>query len=662
MAKNKYQEISNRSQIKKSDQKSTILSSNKQDNQPRWPVFIVLGVTFICFLTAIHHKFVNWDDDRNFYENALITSITKDNFWANTKSIFTTGVIGNYNPLTIWTFAIEKIQFGLDDPASWHLNNVLLHLICVFLVYRLVILLGVGWRGAALTALLFGIHPMRVESVAWVTERKDVLFSAFYLAALIQYIKYKHDLKTIRWIWIVVFFILSLFSKIQAVSLPLSMLAIDYLIDKNWTLDQLKKRILQKVPLLILSFVFGIIGIYMLNHFGSLSTNDDLTNFNFIQRIFLGAFSFIVYLVKAIVPFRLSPLYPYPAHFPWYFYPSILIAPSIIYLLYKAYVREQKVLVFGIVFFIVNIIFLLQILGAGQGYLADRFTYMAYLGLFFIAGYYFDKWMTQDTFQPAILWSVSVITMLMYGYMTIGQNKIWENSETLWSHVLKYYTQTTLPYGNRANYYREQKMYPQALSDYTSSLKLKEHQPQVYNSRGRLYFEAAKGRDTLLLALNDYNKAIEYLPKDGEFRINRGATYARLGDIDNAIADFNEGLKLKPDHAVGYLNRSIMHHNNGRVDLALQDIESYLKLIPGNGDLWYEKGRALNMLKRPREALTAYTEALRHPLGNPGLVFYERSKTYYLLKRINEAKADLQKAIEYKFSGIEPSYKTLLGI
>ncbi len=662
MAKNKNQEITNRSQIKKSDQKSTILSTNKQVNQPWWPVFIVLGITFICFFTAIHHKFVNWDDDRNFYENPLITSITKDNFWANTKSIFTSGVIGNYNPLAIWTFAIEKIQFGLDDPASWHLNNVLLHLICVFLVYRLVILLGVGWRGAALTALLFGIHPMRVESVAWVTERKDVLFGVFYLAALIQYIKYKHDLKTIRWIWIVVFFILSLFSKIQAVSLPLSMLAMDYLVDKSWTLDAFKKRILQKVPLLILSLIFGIIGIYMLNHFGSLSTNDDLTNFNFIQRIFLGAFSFIVYLVKAIVPFRLSPLYPYPAHFPWYFYPSILIAPAIIYFLYKAYIREQKTLVFGIVFFIVNIIFLLQILGAGQGYLADRFTYMAYFGLFFIAGYYFDKWMIHNTFQPAILWSVSGFIMLIYGFMTFSQNKIWENSGTLWSHVLKYYTQTTLPYGNRANYYREQKMYPQALSDYTSSLKLKEHQPQVYNSRGRLYFEAAKGRDTLLLALNDYNKAIEYLPEDGEFRINRGATYARLGDIDKAIADFNEGLKLKPDHAVGYLNRSIMHHNNGRVDLALQDIESYLKLVPNNGDLWYEKGRALNLLKRPEEALTAYTEALRHPIGNIGLVFYERSKTYYLLNRINEAKADYHKATEYKFNGIEPSYKNLLGM
>ncbi len=625
---------------------------------PWKPGLIAVLVTFLCFTTAINNKFVNWDDDRNFYENPLVQNISKENFWKNSKEIFQSQVIGNYNPLTIWTFAVEKRLFDFDKPMYWHLNNILLHLICVFLVFRIAVLLGIGWRGALFTALLFGIHPMRVESVAWVTERKDVLFGVFYLGALIQYIKYKKDAKNSRFVWMILLFVLSLFSKIQAVSLPLSMMAIDYLTDQKWEW----KSILNKIPFFALSILFGVYGIFKLKEFGSLASVEDTTNFSFFQRLFVGGFSFIIYLIKLIIPFRMSPLYPYPNHFPWYFYPSILIAPIILYVLYVTYKKEQKMLFFGLVFFIVNIVFLLQILGAGQGYLADRFTYIAYLGFFLILGYYLDKWLKDYATKSNLILGVSGVYLGIFGIMTLQQNKIWENSATLWTHVLKYYKATTLPYGNRANYYRDNRMYKEALADYNTTINMKDNQPQAYNSRARLYFDLAKGRDTLILALNDYNKAIQYDPKDGEFRVNRGATYARLGDIQKAIEDFNEGLKLKPDHAVGYLNRSIMYQNTGQIDLALKDIESYLKINPYNADLWYEKGRALNLLERPQEAIPAYTEALKYKSNNAGLYYYERSKTFAKLGKMNEAKADLQQAIQFNFNGIDPLYKQQLGI
>lgn len=625
---------------------------------PWWPVVAAVMITFLCFTSALNNKFVNWDDDRNFYENPLVQHIDEKNFWENTKTIFSTCVIGNYNPLPIWTFAIEKRIFGFEKPYFWHLNNVLLHLICVFLAYRIALFLGIGWRGAFLTALLFGIHPMRVESVSWVTERKDVLFGAFYLAALLQYIKYKLDQKSSRWIWMTLFFTLSLFSKIQAVSLPLSMMAVDYFMDKKWDI----KSILNKIPFLLLSLAFGLYGIHTLKEFGSLATVEDTTNFNFIQRLFVGAFSFTIYLIKLIFPFRMSPLYPYPNNFPWYFYPSMLIAPAVLYTLYVSYKKEYKTIFFGLAFFIVNIVFLLQILGAGQGYLADRFTYIAYLGFFIIAGYYLDNYLTENSDKINLVYSVGGVYLFIFAFMTFQQNKIWENSATLWTHVLKYYKQTTLPYGNRANYYRDNKMYKEALADYNATIKMKDAQPQAYNSRARLYFDIAKNRDTLLLALNDYNKAIQYDPKDGEFRVNRGATYARLGDIEKAIEDFNEGLKLKPDHAVGYLNRSIMHQNTGRIDLALQDIEQYLKLNPYNADLWYEKGRALRLLGKSQEAIEAYSEALKYKNNNTGLFYYERSRTYTELNKLNEAKADLQQAISFGFDKIDPSYRQQFGI
>ncbi|HMU05309.1 MAG TPA: hypothetical protein PJ990_16865, partial [Saprospiraceae bacterium] len=430
-------------------------------------------MTFIVFTTAIKNDFVNWDDDRNFYENPLVQNISKDNFWKNTKEIFSSGVIGNYNPLTIWTFAIENRFIGLENPSRWHLHNIFLHLICVFLSYRIALLLGLSWRGAILLALLFGIHPMRVESVAWVTERKDVLFGAFYLGALLQYVKYKDDQKNIRWLWMTSLFVLSLFSKIQAVSLPLSMMAVDYFMDKKWEI----KTVINKIPFFILSLIFGIVGVVMLKDFGSLASAEDTINWNFFQRLFLGAFSFIIYLIKLIVPFRMSPLYPYPSSFPWYFYPSMLIAPIVIYTLYISYKKEYKALFFGLAFFIVNIIFLLQILGAGQGYLADRFTYIAYFGLFFVIAYYVEKYLISNpNHVTAVVGSLGVY-LVFFAAMTFQQNKIWKNSATLWTHVLKYYQQTTLPYGNRANYYRDNKMYTEALADYNKTISMKDAQP-----------------------------------------------------------------------------------------------------------------------------------------------------------------------------------------
>jgi tetratricopeptide (TPR) repeat protein len=637
--------------------------SKKQPSVQNNKSFLIYGlvavaITFLCFTTALNNKFVNWDDDRNFYENPLVQHINGTNFWQNTKAIFKSDVIGNYNPLTIWTFAIEKRLFDFEKPFYWHLNNVLLHLLCVFLAYRISLLLGLSWQGALFVALLFGIHPMRVESVAWVTERKDVLFGSFYLAALLQYIKYKNDQKSIRWVWMTILFTASLFSKIQAVSLPLSMIAVDYFLDNKWHI----KSAINKIPFFLLSVAFGVYGVIKLKEFGSLATVEDTTSFSFVQRLFVGSFSFVIYLIKLIFPFRMSPLYPYPNHFPLYFYPSMIIAPIVLWALYYSFIKGQKAFFFGLTFFIFNIIFLLQILGAGQGYLADRFTYIAYLGLFFIIGYYLEKFTLASPHKANMIWGVAGVYLVLLGFMTLRQNKVWENSATLWTHVLQYYKDTTLPYGNRANYYRDVKMYKEALADYNTTIKMKDNQPQAYNSRARLYFDLAKGRDTLLLALNDYNKAIGYDAKDGEFRVNRGATYARLGDIDKALEDFNEGLKLKPDHAVGYLNRSIMYQNKGRIDLALKDIESYLNLNPYNADLWYEKGRALRLLGKSKEAIAAYTEALKLKSNNAGLYFYERSRTYAELKMPNEAKNDLQQSINLGFKQIDPEYRQQFGL
>ncbi len=644
----------------------TISSSIEKDKSTiqkltRWPVLIAIILTAICFSSSINNKFVSWDDDKNITENPDVLNFDIKQFAKGTKQIFSSHVIGNYNPLPIFTFALEKHYFGIDKPERWHMHNLLLHLACVYLVYVIGLRLGLTWMGSLILALLFGIHPLRVESVAWITERKDVLFGIFYLGALLQYIRYKDDNKSWRWIWMTLFFILSLFSKIQAVSLPLSMLAVDYLKDKEWSWS----KVTPKIPFFLLSLAFGVYGIMKLKEYGSISTVTDTTDFNLFQRLFLGAFSFIIYLVKWIIPFRMVPMYPYPSAFPWYFYPSILIAPLTLWVMYRALKKGQKALFFGLIFFIVNIVFLLQVLGAGQGYLADRFTYIAYFGLFFIIAYYADQYVRTNPDKQVIIVGAISFYVLILGFMTFRQGKIWQNSETLWSHVIDYYPNTTLPFGNRANYYRDLKMYDKALADYNHTLKLSDKQPQAYNSRARLFFDVAKNsRDTLLLALADYNKAIELLPTDGEFRVNRGATHARLGDIEKAIIDMDEGLKLKPDHAVGYLNRSLMYRQTNQLEKSIADIDTYVKYNPNSPDMIFEKGQSLFLLKRYPEAIAAHTQAIALGDGykNLGLYYYERAKILATDGKIQEAKADFQKAVSLNFTKIDPNFQKYIGL
>ena len=638
-----------------------------------WKDWALIGVicftAYLTFSNVKNYQFVNWDDDRNFYENPLITSLNAENFWQNTVKIFKSDVIGNYNPLTIWTFALEKRLYGkgsyngLESPGQWHHTNVLLHLICVWLVYLISRRLRLGLIGAGFVAALFALHPMRVESVAWVTERKDVLYGMFFLAAMYQYIRTKTNPTLWRYVLIYLFFGLSLLSKIQAVALPLVMVAIDFLLDEKFEL----KSVINKWPYFLISFLWGVLGIVVLGSEGSLDTND--VTYPFWQRIFIGSFSYLVYLVKVVIPYELSPLYPYPPSMPAYFYPTIVLVPIVGYLAWMAYTKGWKVFGFALFFFTFNIIFLLQVLGAGQGFIADRFTYIAYLGLFFGFGWLLEKLAAKQGAGKTLASAIGVLVIGVYSFITYKQVAIWENSGTLWTHVLKYYDKTTLPFGNRANFYRSQKKYDEALVDYNKAISLKED-PQTYNSRARLYFDTANDSTRLLLALKDYNRAIELKPNDGEFWVNRGATYARLGNLEKAIENINTGLKFKPDHETGYLNRSVLNsalaarfplgstEYGQYTTLAIADLDEYQKYRPYNGDTWYEKARMKRTLGNLLAALDDINRAIQID-ASKGIYFYERAIENHQLTRKEFAKADLETAISLGYANIDAELAAL---
>ncbi|HNW54705.1 MAG TPA: tetratricopeptide repeat protein, partial [Bacteroidales bacterium] len=446
------------------------------------------------------------------------------------------------------SFAIEYKFFGLN-PLVYHITNLLLHLINVLMVFRLLRMLKLDPVPAAIAALIWSIHPMRVESVAWVTERKDLLYSLFFLPSLIFYIKSiqvkeKHHFYTLLSIS---FFLLSLLSKIQAVVLPLCLLLIDYYFERPLKFN----LIVRKIPYFVLALVIGLIGINFLKAESVVKFNDNLLPLSY--RLMYGLYALSSYLVKFVYPFHLSALYPYSVgpgqNFPAIYYVNLLLLPLLAFAVFRS-TKCTRIVAFGTLFFLVNVVFMLQILRAGTTYLSDRYTYMAYIGLSFLAGSAFqhlssNKWLIRMAYA---------VVSIYLAVMVIGTRercKIWYNEETLWTNVIKQYPgQHILPYLNRADFYKRTEHYDKSLQDYTIVNKLDPHEVKALVRLGllKMYRKDYEG------AVADYKKAIELKPGILDTYQNLGAIYCIQQKYDSAVAVTLRGIRRGPDFISFYTN------------------------------------------------------------------------------------------------------------
>jgi tetratricopeptide (TPR) repeat protein len=582
---------------------------------------IIIG-NIIAFGPASGHDFTNWDDDVNIYDNPYTADLSSDNI----KAIFTSDVIGNYNPLTILSFAIERHFFGLD-PTPYHINNILLHLLVSLLVFAFFLRCDLNIMAAFIATLLFAVHPMRVESVAWVTERKDVLYALFFMASLLSYIRYYkvQKNKTAFYLLSLIFFILSLLSKIQAVALPLAMLCVDYLNKrKGWG-----KLLIEKAPFLLLSLTTGLIGIYFLSGEGSLDTGKD---WGLLHRILVGTYSLMMYILKFILPIRLSAVYPYPAELSWPFYLSPVFLLLLGFLLWKSKNRS-RIWIFGFLFFFVNIIFLLQVVGAGQGFLADRFSYIPYIGLSYIPA----ALLMRLQHKPSSFKTVSAIILLailIFSGISRSRTAVWKNSETLWTDVIEKRPHVPVAYNNRGKYYRENNDYAKALADYNKAIKYNPEGYMAYNNRGKVYFETERTSE----ALADYSKAIMLNPSFASALVNRSSVYGKNGELDKALSDLKKALNLEPLSFEA-------HRNLGQVyalkDMNQEALEAYTFCINSKPDagLYNSRAVAYQKLNQHNNALRDLNKAIGMD-ASQGMYFLNRSYSLYAIERWEEALRD----------------------
>jgi len=425
-------------------------------------LFIILVLTFISFSSAFNNQFTNWDDNKYVTNNPDIKTLNCE----LVVDLFSRKTIGkhHYHPLTLLTFAVEYHFFKLN-PFVYIIDNVLLHILNTAFVFLLIGLLTNNLRFAIITSVLFGIHPMRVESVAWIPERKDVLYAFFYLLSLISYVRYCQDLaegprRYLRYIlFALLLFVCSLLSKPFAVTLPLSLGAIDYYLQRKLSV----RLIAEKIPFLLLSIAFGWIAI-------SQGGAETLKLAQLNDRIMLASYRFFTYTFKAFLPIKLSCYYPWPEKLAG-FYPRLFSVAkfSLIFLILLFSVGHKKVrnISFGIIFYCVNIFFVIGVIPISRSFLGDRNTYVAYIGLFFIIACGMDAFMKflkryKDSYQKIFILFFCLI-VIFFCRATYIRCDVFQNGITLWTDVIRKYPNVFIAYQNRGNAYGEMEKYDLAL-------------------------------------------------------------------------------------------------------------------------------------------------------------------------------------------------------
>lgn len=585
---------------------------------------LVLGCVFWAYWPSLFNGFVSWDDNLYVVENETIRHLSG----ASLKTIFTTDVSLNYTPLTSLSFAGEY-HFFKYNPFYYHLDNLLLHLAVVALVFILALRLSLSLTVAALAALFFGLHPMHVESVAWVTERKDVLYAFFYMLALVLYWNYLTGKSRVSYFGSLICGLLSILSKPMALSLPLVLFVLDWF----WGRKPDRKLFFEKIP-----FALVIFPIAWLTY----SLNARVIELKFPDAVLTWGWTLTFYLKKFVLPFDFLPLYELPS-------PVTLSNPEFIGALIFAifivssliYFRKNRWLVFAFLFYFVSIFFLLRFDSrADLCVVADRFMYLPSVGFCILAAVYFRRlflWSKSQNKVVAVgLCVIAFGCLLFLGTTTFHQTKIWGDGIAFWNKVLKVYPANALGYNQRGLAYKERGDLESALADYSQAIALLPAYDFALTNRGIVYkemgkFEQAYDDHTQAIAVNrdfseaylnrgnvlfsagdfkaaiaDYTKAIGTIgvsarrnstPYRAESYSRRGSAYFFMKDYGNALSDFNAALEINPDNVVALDNRAIIFSIRGQKDKALADFERSLRLVPGNAvnyvnraQLFYESG------------------------------------------------------------------------
>ncbi len=572
----------------------------------------VLALTLLVYLNSLRNGFIDFDDPENILDNYAIRGLS----WVDIRHFFGTPLEFMYTPLVSLSYAVDYRLGGLH-PGVYHATNLVLHLSNVVLVYLAFRRLTRTPFVARAVTLLFAVHPMNVDGVAWIATRSSLLSTFFFLGALVLYDRYARSGRRELLVLSVVAFACAALSKSPTVVLPLVLLLWDHQLGRR----PRPRVLLEKVPYLVISLVIGIIGL----HFRVDTTTT--YHYSVLDRVFLVLSSMTVYLVKLVVPYPLSFAYAYPVpehgHLPWWLYPSGLVLIPVIWALHRIGV-PGRVLVLGFGFFAVTIVLSQSVLLV-DNFRADRYAYLPYLGLLYVVGHLAEQaWQWARSRRQVLGATVlaagavlAVVSLAVTAAVRVGQ---WHDTLSITNDAISHEPGIPFLYNSRGIAEYQHGDLTAAQRDFTKAVTLDPSFSLGYYYLGVLRADAgdAKGAiaqydlalshsSGLVAAYTDRGKAELTLgdPAAAEQDLstaigmnayavdalyNRGIARFDQGHYADAITDYTAALRLKPDYADAYNNRGSAEFEQGMVQAAGEDFQKAIVLDPGYGDAYFNRG------------------------------------------------------------------------
>ena len=571
-------------------------------------------ITFLAFWGVLGNKFVNYDDEKYITENKDVQNglSLKGVLWA-----FSTTTASNWHPLTWLSHMLDCQLFGLN-PGRHHLVGLLLHIVNTLLLFAVLEMMTAAMWRSAFVAAVFAVHPLHVESVAWASERKDVLSTMFWLLTMILYVHYVRR-QSIAWYLLAVFaFALGLLAKPMLVTLPFALLLLDY-----WPLERLKTQdkrhktkttsnrqqikglILEKTPFFVLSAVSSVITFVVQRNAGIMA---NVIEYPLRGRLENVSVSYVKYIMKMIWPVDLAILYPLYGNRPPVWQPvlaAILLIAVSIWIIRSA--QKRKYLPVGWLWFLGTLMPVIGVVHVGAQSMADRYSYIPSVGLLVIAAWGIDeltaKWRSR---KMALSVSASII-ILALGIGTTYQVRYWQNTMTLFEHALAVTHNNAIANYNVGVELQSQGKAGDAVNHYRQAIQIDPEYAEAHNNIGRLLADEGKHNE----ALKHFNEALKIRPKYAEAHSNLGVLLKSQGRLNEAASQLNEALKLKPDFAEAYNNLGIVFKQQNKFDQAISNYKKALQLRPDFDHALNNIGLALEMQGKLNEAIDYYRQALK---------------------------------------------------
>ncbi|PYK65973.1 MAG: hypothetical protein DME50_07080 [Verrucomicrobia bacterium] len=504
-----------------------------------WPTIgicvILAGLTWLVFGQTLWHDFINYDDPRYVYENTTITSGLSISgiAWA-----FTHIHSLNWHPLTTISHMLDCQLYGLN--AGWHhLTNVVLHtLSAMLLVLALQQMTHAVWR-SAFVAAVFAIHPLRVESVAWIAERKDVLSGVFFMLTLLAYVYYVRLPDVRRYLIVASLFACGLMSKPMLVTLPFVLLLLDY-----WPLDRIKgqlwKRLAEKIPLLALSAVSSITTFLVQK--GAVGRTEELP---VLERINNAVVSYVLYVWQMLWPVNLAVFYPHPENrlLLWEIFSSLLLLLCITAVAI-ALRQKRPYLIMGWLWYLGMLVPVIGLVQVGWQGRADRYTYLPQIGL-----YISITWAVADLTslwrrQRTILSAAAILVIGALSLCAWVQTSYWRDSETLFRHALSVTTNNDVAENNLGIVFLGKGKLDEAISFLQSAADLRPDNSPAHENLAKALLQKGRVADALV----HYRKLLELQPDNIEVHNIVGTVLAQQGRVREGAEEWQKVLMIEPDN------------------------------------------------------------------------------------------------------------------